>query len=191
MTDWGGLPLRTRTPRRTFPLRRAPPPRCHRASRASRLRLRRLLDDPAVAVLLQVPGQVRVAALHDSAVHEYVDEVGDHVVEETLVVGHDEHRSVRAAHRIHSICDKAQGVDVSPESVSSRMQNFGSRTAIWKTSFFFFSPPEKPSFSPRFMKVSSRPRSFALSCTRPMKSIASISSSPRYFRIAFRAAFRK
>src|SRR5438132_1829071 len=114
MTDWGGLPLRTRTPRRTFPLRRAPPPRCHRASRASRLRLRRLLDDPAVAVLLQVPGQVRVAALHDPAVHEDVDEVGDHVVEETLVVGHDEHRSVRAAHRVHSICDEAQGVDVKP-----------------------------------------------------------------------------
>src|SRR5213595_2041510 len=114
MTDWGGLPLRTRTPRRTFPLRRPPPPRCHRASRASRLRLRRLLDDPAVAVLLQVPGQVRVAALHDSAVHEDVDEVGDHVVEETLVVGHDEHRSVRAAHRVHSICDEAQGVDVKP-----------------------------------------------------------------------------
>src|SRR5207247_9090772 len=98
MTDWGGLPLRTRTPRRTFPLRRPPPPRCHRASRASRLRLRRLLDDPAVAVLLQVPGQVRVTALHDPAVHEGVDAVGDPGVEETLVAAHADHRSVRPSH---------------------------------------------------------------------------------------------
>src|SRR5947199_389469 len=79
----------------------------------------------------------------------------------------------------------------SPESVSSRTQSFGSRTAIWKTSFFFFSPPEKPSLRPRFMNVSSSPSSFALSCTRVTKSIASISSTPRYFRIAFNAAFRK
>src|SRR5436853_7884230 len=109
MTDWGGLPLRTRTPRRTFPLRRPPPPRCHRASRASRLRLRRLLDDPAVAVLLQVPGQVRIAALHDPAVHEDVDEVGDHVVEETLVMGHDERRSLGAAAGVHSIWHTGHG----------------------------------------------------------------------------------
>src|SRR3972149_4685058 len=79
----------------------------------------------------------------------------------------------------------------SPLSVSSRTQNFGSRTAIWKISFFFFSPPEKPSLSPRFMDVSSRPRRVILSCTRDTKSIASISSWLRYFRIAFRAALRK
>src|SRR5881628_2450616 len=41
------------------------------------------------------------------------------------------------------------------------------------------------------MKVSSRPRSFALSWTNVTKSIASISSRPWYFRIALTAAFRK
>ena len=32
----------------------------------------------------------------------------------------------------------------SPESVSSRIASRGARTAIWKISFRFFSPPEKP-----------------------------------------------
>ena len=36
-----------------------------------------------------------------------------------------------------------------PESVSSRIARAGSRTAIWKISFRFFSPPEKPSFTAR------------------------------------------
>src|SRR4029078_11040581 len=31
-----------------------------------------------------------------------------------------------------------------PESVSSRMARVGSRSAIWKISFRFFLPPEKP-----------------------------------------------
>ena len=34
----------------------------------------------------------------------------------------------------------------SPESVSSKIANFGSSTAICKISFFFFSPPENPTF---------------------------------------------
>ena len=29
------------------------------------------------------------------------------------------------------------------------MASFGASTAIWKISFFFFSPPEKPSFTER------------------------------------------
>ena len=34
-----------------------------------------------------------------------------------------------------------------PESVSSRIASLGSSTAIWKISFRFFSPPEKPSLT--------------------------------------------
>ena len=36
-----------------------------------------------------------------------------------------------------------------PESVSSRIESFGSSIAIWKISLRFFSPPEKPSFTER------------------------------------------
>ena len=43
----------------------------------------------------------------------------------------------------------------SPESVSSRIASFGSSIAIWKISFFFFSPPEKPSFTAREVSFAS------------------------------------
>src|SRR5437868_14984376 len=42
-----------------------------------------------------------------------------------------------------------------PESVSSRMASFGSSTAICRISLRFFSPPEKPSFTERFISFSS------------------------------------
>src|SRR5437016_4841587 len=46
-----------------------------------------------------------------------------------------------------------------PESVSSRIANFGSSTAICRISLRFFSPPEKPSFTERFGPM--------FSCTSP------------------------
>ena len=42
-----------------------------------------------------------------------------------------------------------------PESVSSKMASLGSRTAIWKISLRFFSPPENPSLTDRLMKLRS------------------------------------
>ena len=42
----------------------------------------------------------------------------------------------------------------SPESVSSRIASFGSSTSICRISLRFFSPPEKPSLTPRDRNVS-------------------------------------
>src|SRR3972149_1013372 len=49
-----------------------------------------------------------------------------------------------------------------PESVSSRRASLGSRTASWRISLRFFSPPEKPSLTARFMRsgLSSISRAF-------------------------------
>ncbi len=71
-----------------------------------------------------------------------------------------------------------------PESVSSRMASVGSSTAIWRISFRFFSPPEKPELTARLMISESHSTSLSFSSRRSMKSIESISSSPRAFRIS-------
>jgi len=78
-----------------------------------------------------------------------------------------------------------------PLSISSRMASRGSSTAICRTSFRFFSPPENPSFRPRFMNAGSISTSLIFSRARSRKSTASSSSSPRDFRWAFSAARRK
>ncbi len=71
------------------------------------------------------------------------------------------------------------------------MARRGSSTAIWTISFRFFSPPEKPSFTPRFANDGSILTSFIFSCARPRKSIASSGSSPRALRSELRAVRRK
>ena len=50
-----------------------------------------------------------------------------------------------------------------PESVSSSSASFGSSTTICRISLRFFSPPEKPSLTPRLRKLSSICISFILS----------------------------
>src|ERR1700734_3046276 len=72
-----------------------------------------------------------------------------------------------------------------PESVSSRMASLGSSTAICKISLRFFSPPEKASLTERLSSLSSIWSSFSFSRSLGRKSIASISSCPRYLRMAF------
>ena len=79
----------------------------------------------------------------------------------------------------------------SPESVSSRMLNEGSSTAIWKISLRFRSPPEKPSFTPRLMKCASSPTSLRFSRSSFRNSVAPSGSWPKYFRFAFTAARMK
>ena len=63
--------------------------------------------------------------------------------------------------------------------------------AIWKISFLFFSPPEKPSLTGRFTRASSSSTILAFSLTSARKSMASSSGRPRCFRMALSAAFRK
>jgi Fe-S cluster assembly ATP-binding protein len=62
---------------------------------------------------------------------------------------------------------------------------------ICNISFRFFSPPENPSFTGRWIKLSSRATFFSLSLIIDKKSIASISSLPWYFLKAAVNAVRK
>src|SRR3989442_6129342 len=107
------VPLPTpRTPRRRSDSRRRPPPRPSPASRTRGRWSRGLLEDPAVSVLLEVAREVRIPALNDLSVDEAVDDVRHDVVEQTLVVRDDEHRPLRAAHRVDTVRHEPQGVDV-------------------------------------------------------------------------------
>ena len=72
----------------------------------------------------------------------------------------------------------------SPESVSSRIASLGSSTAIWRISFRFFSPPEKPELTARLMISGPHSTTLSFSSSRSRKSIESSSSSPRAFRIS-------
>ena len=49
-----------------------------------------------------------------------------------------------------------------PESVSSKIANFGSKVSFEEFHFFFFSPPEKPTFNCLDKKFSSMFNSEAL-----------------------------
>ena len=78
-----------------------------------------------------------------------------------------------------------------PESVSSKIESFGVSIDICRISFFFFSPPEKPTFNCLLSFSSSNFSSLAFSFTSFKNSIASSSFCPRAFLIAFREVFKK
>src|SRR2546429_3240044 len=102
----------TRTPRHTSASRRRPRPRPSPASRTGGRWSRGLLEDPAVSVLLEVSREIRIPALRDLPVDEDVDDVRNDVVEQTLVVRDDEHRPLRATHRVDAVRHEPQGIDV-------------------------------------------------------------------------------
>src|SRR5262249_19967729 len=82
-------------------------------SRARRgLRRWRLLTEPRVALLLELERELLAAGEGDSPLDQDVEEVRDDVVQEPLVVRHDDHRALRAAKLIDPRGDGAQGVDV-------------------------------------------------------------------------------
>src|SRR2546430_15233261 len=115
---WGATSARrvpfptTRTPRHTSASRRRPRPRPSPASRTRGRWPRGLLEDPAVSMLLEVSREIRIPALHDLPVDEDVDDVRHDVVEQTLVVRDDEHRPLRATHRVDAVRHEPQGIDV-------------------------------------------------------------------------------
>src|SRR5262245_15555116 len=78
-----------------------------------------------------------------------------------------------------------------PDSVSSSTARRGARTAIWKISLRFFSPPENPSLTERFRSAWSICTSPMRSFTSARNSMASSSGSPRCLRTAFTAAFSR
>src|SRR5436309_15284327 len=88
---------------------RRTPPRASPASCACGLRGPwSLLEDPAVPVFIQVSREVGITALHDLTVVEDVDEIRDDVVQEALVMGHDEHSTGQAAPRVDFVRNDAQ-----------------------------------------------------------------------------------
>ena len=78
-----------------------------------------------------------------------MDAVGDDVVEDSLVVGDEEEGVIGGAEAVDALATERRASTSRPESGSSRMASLGSRTAIWRTSLRFFSPPEKPSLTER------------------------------------------
>src|SRR5215470_5083420 len=77
-----------------------------------------------------------------------------------------------------------------PESVSSSTQSRGCNSAICRISLRFFSPPEKPTLTPRRSISCSMPSLPATSRTRLRNSGVEISSSPRFLRCALSAVQR-
>ena len=135
-----GMPARAGTPSNA-----ATSASCRSATAATSAR--RLLD-PAVALGFQLERELLAAGPDDPAVRQHVHEVRHDVVQQPLVVGHDDDRRGRdggaRSRRAATIFSASMS---RPESVSSRMASVGSSTAIWKISLRFFSPPEKPSLT--------------------------------------------
>mmetsp|Transcript_19150 Transcript_19150/g.58965 ORF Transcript_19150/g.58965 Transcript_19150/m.58965 type:complete len:274 (-) Transcript_19150:72-893(-) len=78
-----------------------------------------------------------------------------------------------------------------PESVSSRIATRGSRTAIWRISFRFFSPPENPSFTLRCRNAVSIWTSSHFCAATPKNSSGSSSGSPAPFLLALSMSRKK
>ena len=78
-----------------------------------------------------------------------------------------------------------------PLSVSSRIDRQGSSIAIWNISFFFFSPPEKPSLTDRLFSLSGNSSIFFFSRIRARNSRAESGSLPSYSRFALIAVRMK
>src|SRR5258708_13863442 len=58
-----------------------------------------------IALRLELAGEIRPARLRDAALGEHVDLVGDHVVQEALVMGDEQHGALWMAKRIHAVGD--------------------------------------------------------------------------------------
>jgi hypothetical protein len=71
------------------------------------------------------------------------------------------------------------------------MANLGLSIIIWKISFLFFSPPEKPSFNERERKSFLIPNNSDFSRTKANISLAGISSKPFAFLVSLSAALMK
>src|SRR5262245_5924438 len=68
--------------------------------------------NPAVSLFLELERELLAARSNDPAFRQHVNNVRYDVVEETLVVRHDEHRPIGAAHGVHATGDHLQRVDV-------------------------------------------------------------------------------
>ena len=72
----------------------------------------RVAFQPAVALLFELQRQLLAAGLHQPAIAQHVHEVGHDVIEQPLVVRHDDDRAIGPAHGVDAFGDSLQGVDV-------------------------------------------------------------------------------
>ena len=63
-------------------------------------------------MFLNLPGKFGGAGLDNLSVDEHMDEIGTDVVEQTLVVGDDDGRSLRGAELVEALCYNAEGIDI-------------------------------------------------------------------------------
>src|SRR2546428_190986 len=71
-----------------------------------------LFPDPVIALPLELEGQLLAAGLHDAAVEEHVDVVRLDVLQEPLVVRHQDHGVVGTPQAVHALRDGLERVDV-------------------------------------------------------------------------------
>src|SRR3712207_8095566 len=72
--------------------------------------------NPVIALLFKLERQLLAARAHDAATVEDVDEVGDDVVEQALVVRDEDDGVLGRAQAVDAVGDDAQGVDVEPRA---------------------------------------------------------------------------
>ena len=65
-----------------------------------------------VATFFQFEGELFPTTLHDSSRDHYVNDIGNDVVEQSLVVGDQEDPEVRSAEGVHSSANNPQCIDV-------------------------------------------------------------------------------
>src|SRR6185312_5928533 len=73
---------------------------------------RSLAGDPVVAAPLQLEGKRAVAAASDPAAHQNVNEIGHDVLQQPLVVRHEQERALGRTQLIDSIRHDLEGIDV-------------------------------------------------------------------------------
>ena len=131
-------------------------------------------------------GELGAARADDPAAGQDMDEIRLDDVEQPLIMGDQQHRLVGLAHDpVDALADHAQRVDVeAAESVSSRMARRGSMIPICTISLRFFSPPEKPTFTARFI-ISIEAERVGLLARQPQE-IAAPKAPPRRARGAGR-----
>src|SRR5690554_3276051 len=71
-----------------------------------------LLHDPVIAARFEFAGQFGISALGDAAVDQHVDKIGDHVVEQPLVVGYQQNGAIFTAQAVDTISDDTHGIDI-------------------------------------------------------------------------------
>jgi len=94
--------------------------------------------NPVVTLGFKFERESFVAGLHDAAIVEHVDKIGDDEIQQPLIMRDDSCAPSGLFSLLTPPATMRSASMSRPESVSSRMASFGSSTAIWKISLRFF-----------------------------------------------------